>query len=700
MLNQPADLHVDQVKAMLNPEARQWTWATRNMRLRESLVFGSPRADAACPRGFMVEDINCIREAVEKANEMPSGCTRVLGNIPGSPDGQTTVVRLEWSWKDIHEPDEDFDMVLQVLRSRFLAGQTELVAVDGAEASVAADRAGAPVAGAGRPPVASAGTRRGVKRTADEDPVVPVTPTVRRLRHPKAAARFEKTVAAAAAMLVDEERRVSVVRAPYVVGEVKAISAWPHGGIVVFAQFPFLLDPSFNEQGKMVSLCRKLLAFDVGGSYEVMFGPKSLARSTSVVGGANGTEPLLAASGVAPTAVQAGATAGVEGAASDADAAPSATGPVGATGAAGAESSVGTAGVVESVGPTGAAGAASPVAAGGAGGAGGAVCAVGPTGASRASRVGRTPRAPRGVRAGRAGRATKACAKASTRAFGGVVAEKASSGPGAARAVVAPGISVVAGAAGTSGAAGAAVVASSSGAADSAVAAGSSGAAGAAGAVGGSGVSRAAVAEGSSGAVGAAGGSSAAAAAIAPGGAGGSDAAGPSGTAGVPNAIGAFGTFGFLGAAGTAGAEVATGAGGRETGSNRGAKFNGGMGGMVVPPGASPTAPQVPMEYTPLGVDLQRHFERVIRNGHVAGGPAEGELVGWSIVAQSVPTDFSIRCVFSSTMELGRSQNVPCGSHRSNNFVTAAYPARDPMEMDFEELNSAHESVARVRVCQ
>lgn len=74
---------------------------------------------------------------------------------------------------------------------------------------------------------------------------------------------------------------------------------------------------------------------------------------------------------------------------------------------------------------------------------------------------------------------------------------------------------------------------------------------------------------------------------------------------------------------------------------------------MVVLPGASPTAPQVPTEYTPLGVDLQRHFERAIQNGHVAGGPAEGELVEWSIVARYVPTDFSIRCVFLSTMGTG-----------------------------------------------
>lgn len=51
VLNQPADVHVERVKAMINSEARQWTWAARNMRLLESIVIGSPRADDACPRG-------------------------------------------------------------------------------------------------------------------------------------------------------------------------------------------------------------------------------------------------------------------------------------------------------------------------------------------------------------------------------------------------------------------------------------------------------------------------------------------------------------------------------------------------------------------------------------------------------------------------------------------------------------------------
>lgn len=86
-------------------------------------------------------------------------------------------------------------------------------------------------------------------------------------------------------------------------------------------------------------------------------------------------------------------------------------------------------------------------------------------------------------------------------------------------------------------------------------------------------------------------------------------------------------------------------------------------------------------------MDLQQLFEQAIQNGTVLGGPVAGEQVEWSIVARSAPTDFSIRCVFSSHMELGRSCTVPCGSHRSGNFITAAYPARDPMEDRAEELN-------------
>lgn len=86
------------------------------------------------------------------------------------------------------------------------------------------------------------------------------------------------------------------------------------------------------------------------------------------------------------------------------------------------------------------------------------------------------------------------------------------------------------------------------------------------------------------------------------------------------------------------------------------------MAGMVISLGASPTAPQVAKAYTPLGVDLQLHFERALQNGPVQGGPALGEEMERSIMARSAPTDFSIRCVFSTHMELGRSNTVPCGS--------------------------------------
>lgn len=649
VLNQPADVHVERVKAMINPEARQWTWAARNMRLRESIVIGSPRADDACPRGLTVEDINTIRGAVENSGDMPTDCTRVLGHLPGSPDGQTTVVRLEWSWKNVHNTDEDFEMVLQVLRKRFFAGQSELV--DGEAPDAGAGRAGQTGVRGGRPPPAAAGSRRGSKRTVEDDPVVPVETTVRRLRHPKAAARFDKTVATAASLLFDEERRTTVVRAPYVVGQVKPFSAWPHGGIVVFAQFPFLLDPSFMEQGKMVSYCRKVLAFAVGGSYEVVFGPKRVAPAKSVAEGSNGAEPLLAApeagvpmTGARTAEVVAGATGGVS---------------VSTQAAVGVPVSASASGAVDAV-------------AGAVGAARAATGRVGPTGASRALR---TPRTPRVSRANRASGTANAAAKTTQTPPGAVAPADAESGTGAAQTIHAPGTAGVSGEAATDGAddAGAPAKAAGVGGVDSAAAT--------AGTTGAPGATEMAVAARGADAAGASG--MAALVAVA-----GAAAAGrETGSGTSPGTVGAGDVAGTAGSSEAAGAAAAECAAGKGKGMASRTKSGRGSGGMVVPPGASPTAPTLPNDYVPIGVDLRRHFERALQNGKVECGPAENEQVEWAIVARSAPTDFSIRCVFSSAMELGRSQNMPCGSHRSNNFITAAYPARDPLEDEAEELD-------------
>lgn len=190
---------------MINPEQLEWTWTARNLRLRETLVVGSPRSDAECPSGLRVEDINIIRMAAEKAECMPRDCKSVLGNILGGEDGQTAVVRLEWSWKSVRKPDEAFGMILQVLQTRFLAGLSELArAMKSASGSLNGVAVGAEENGAGgeRPPT---GARRGTKRFPEEDLVVPVYTSVRRMRHPKMAAKFVKTLAAAPDLLVDEE---------------------------------------------------------------------------------------------------------------------------------------------------------------------------------------------------------------------------------------------------------------------------------------------------------------------------------------------------------------------------------------------------------------------------------------------------------------------------------------------------------------
>lgn len=55
------------------------------------------------------------------------------------------------------------------------------------------------------------------------------------------------------------------------------------------------------------------------------------------------------------------------------------------------------------------------------------------------------------------------------------------------------------------------------------------------------------------------------------------------------------------------------------------------------------------------------------------------------MLARSPPATFSIMCSVTPNLELeGKAVNVPDGSHRSNNYITAAYAARIPK--DDEEM--------------
>lgn len=170
ILNQPADLDSELVKAVLNPEALQWSWVVRNMCLRTVIVLGSPANDAACPPTMTVADVNVLQRAVtalvDNEGAVPLGCRVHRKPKPGGRAGENIVEKLEWAWNNIHAANPKFHMVLRALQKRFLSGRSELEGDAGAAAETVANEmtdaaftgsTGAPAAAvsAARPPSGS-----------------------------------------------------------------------------------------------------------------------------------------------------------------------------------------------------------------------------------------------------------------------------------------------------------------------------------------------------------------------------------------------------------------------------------------------------------------------------------------------------------------------------------------------------------------
>lgn len=77
------------------------------------------------------------------------------------------------------------------------------------------------------------------------------------------------------AAFMEEDARATVVQPHYAVYEVEPTLVWPIVGVVVYAQFPFLLDESWRSPGLCLSYCRKVLCDpyprNMGGTYETIF---------------------------------------------------------------------------------------------------------------------------------------------------------------------------------------------------------------------------------------------------------------------------------------------------------------------------------------------------------------------------------------------------------------------------------------------
>lgn len=307
ILNQPTDVNAELVKKALNSKMMQWSWVARNVLLRSSCTLGSPTAQVSCPAGLSIAKVKAIKRAIldlRTANApMSDGCMAVVGS--GAAEGDLCVEKIGWSWTNVHVEDPDFIIVWRLLEGRFLSGVSEKKSAEAAAGS-ADDAAAAPPdepaalpARGGRPPPvpsrkgSKSGTKsgRGTKRT-DAEPVVPNPSSVRSLRHNKAAAKYAKSLDVAASMLLEQEVRTTVVRPPFVLGRVKPFSKWPFGGVVVFVQFPFLVDPTWCKNMTWIAYCRKVLILKTGGCYEIVFRLKKVSSASSA-DGPNGAEPLL-----------------------------------------------------------------------------------------------------------------------------------------------------------------------------------------------------------------------------------------------------------------------------------------------------------------------------------------------------------------------------------------------------------------------
>lgn len=644
---------------MTNPASKQWSWVARNLHLRTSLFLGSPSAATPRPNAMDAADIQAVRESLALITAenapLPLGCTVVHADGEGPLVGKKVISKIEWSWSGIHVSDEVFDWMLPILQSRFLSGGTTNAdsAAGGAQGAGAAAKPkgrGTPASrDSGRlPPALAPKAGRGSKRSAGAVPVVPAAGTIRGLRHRNAAIKMEKGFDIIATALLEEEARTSVVRPPFVIGHVKPFSAWPFGGVVVFAQFPFLLDQSWRLADKWMAYCRKVTVLGTGGRYEVMFAakeaPGGAATKEEVADGPlpvadDALKAIKDSAGSVPAAVVAmdtvpatdAAKVGLSASPSEADAllevdsdieSAAEPSPVSVAGAVGGQDIT-----VAAAGQPAAA--VSPVPVEPVGDSDGLASDLMPPSSVD------TVDSPVGV-ASMVGAAAEGDALAATEAASddnALVAGEPTAGCD----------SPAAGAAAASTAV--AEGAPATGAAVAAVAAGGAPAAGA---------SEAAVA-----AVVAAGGAPAATA-------GGAATPAAAAAGGAPAAV-----------AGAPAAPVPGGSPVAAVPTERDTQLSAVERAM---------AEGVPGQFTPMPEPLQYRLGRALREGKMSGDIEEGEQVEWCVLARSPVPVFSMLCTFSSALDLGRSQTLPCGTHRSNNYITGAYPARDPTDQDLMEM--------------
>lgn len=194
------------------------------------------------------------------------------------------IAKLQFNWTGLHIIDAVSRSVISAVESRLLGGA--LPRPDSTPLAGAPSSTGSSPSGGSRPPAARPGPRgtaatpptppRRNKRSAPADLLlVGSNKSIRTLRSQKLQTRLAQVHEAAVAAMMEDDAHASVVKPHYVVYEVDPFLLWPDGGVIVYAQFPFLLDDSWRSTGLCISYCRKVLCdpdpTNMGGTYEAVF---------------------------------------------------------------------------------------------------------------------------------------------------------------------------------------------------------------------------------------------------------------------------------------------------------------------------------------------------------------------------------------------------------------------------------------------
>lgn len=214
---------------------------------------------------------------------VPRHCSTSFTQVAaqGSQGGSMEAAHLRFSWAGLHVVDDVSRSVLSVLEDRFLIcfpASRRRDSSQGGPSSTGSSHAGgnqppaAPRRSAATPPTPPRRTRRSA--SAEAVPA-PSTKSMRALRSQKLQTRLARAHEAAVVAMMEEDTRATVVKPHYVVVLVDPHALWPDGDVVVYAQFPFLLNDSRRTPGLCLSYCRKVLCDpdprSLGGTYEAIF---------------------------------------------------------------------------------------------------------------------------------------------------------------------------------------------------------------------------------------------------------------------------------------------------------------------------------------------------------------------------------------------------------------------------------------------